>query len=213
MLSMIHVVEIASVILSLVLLWSGLKRADFTSFVKTLLTISELAGLGLTVRALGWWGLVVFAVVNAVAVVVWSVILAARVESKLVYAGIQTGNSKEEMQALAKRLGARPELKPLGPVERAELIRLLAERNRSIAEIELMAAPIAQLKAIHDVELAWLVDRFDQILRLAGEPVDKADEVAATIHATATNAAATFRDIVDALVTFYGGDAPTEQAA
>jgi hypothetical protein len=69
------------------------------------------------------------------------------------------------------------------------------------------------LKTIHDVPLGWLVAGFDSILRGAGEPASKASEAAATLHGTAVNAAATFREIVDAFVTFYTGEASEDIAA
>jgi hypothetical protein len=62
------------------------------------------------------------------------------------------------MKQLANRLGRAKELKILGPLERAELIRLLADRNRKPAEIEQMAVPIGMLKAIHGAPLPWLVE-------------------------------------------------------
>ena len=197
-----RLIGISSLTLSLILLWSGRKKTEFTSFVTTLLTVTELAGLAFAVIALGWLGLAVFGAVNVIALLVWSVILASRVEAKLVYAGIQTGNSKESIQALADRIGDLPELASVAPTERAELIRLLAERGRSIPEIEAMAGPIGKLEVIHGGDLTWLVEQFDQILRLAGEPASEAEEAAATIHSTTTNSAATFKEIVDALVTF-----------
>jgi hypothetical protein len=128
-------------VVSLLLLWSRTKRLEFGSFLTTVLSLLELLGLGVAVFSLGWWGLVALGSVNVMAVLVWSVVLASRVETKLVYAGIQAGESKEEMKGLADRLAKQKELKVFGPVERAELIRLLAERNRSVPEIEEMAAP------------------------------------------------------------------------
>jgi hypothetical protein len=206
-------VGILSLALSLALLWSGRKKTEFGTFVATLLTISELAGIGLAVWALGWWGFAVLAAINGTAIVVWSVILAARVQSKLVYASIQSGETQDAMKALAVHLGTRPELKALGPLDRADLISLLAERGRSTAEIELMGVPIAKLMAIHDVDLKWLVERFDQILRLSGEPTENADEAAEIIHATSTKSPMTFREAVDAFVAVYEDDVPAEQAS
>ena len=132
--------------------------------------------------------------------------LAAKVEAKLVYAAIQAGVSKDDMKQLAARLGSTKELKVLGPVERAELIRLLADRNRKPAEIEQMAAPIGMLKTIHSVPLPWLVESFDRLLRLTNEPADKSAEQADVLHATGQNAAASFEEIVDSLLLFYDGE-------
>lgn len=206
-------VGIAALIVSLALLWSGRKRVEFSSFLTTVLSVLELLGLGIAVVSLGWWGLVVLGAVNVLAVLIWSVVLASRVETKLVYAGIQVGESKETMKALAKRLAGQEGLQAIGPEQRAELISLLADRNRSILEIEEMASPIGMLKSIHKVPLDWLAKSFDTILRGAGEPATKAEQSAEIIHGTAINAAASFTEIVDAFVTFYTEDAPEPQPA
>lgn len=119
---MSQLVGIGALIASLALLWSGRKRVEFSSFLTTVLSVLELLGLGIAVFSLGWWGAVVLASVNVLAVLIWSVVLASRVETKLVYAGIQASESKETMKGLAQRLAGQKELKVLGPVQRAELI-------------------------------------------------------------------------------------------
>jgi hypothetical protein len=205
---------IATLIASLALLWTGRRRLGFGSLTATVLTFLELLGLGLAVASLGWWGFVILGIVNVIAGLVWSVILAARVESKLTYAAIQAGVPTEAMKELAKHLGKRSQLKVLGPQQQAELIRLLAERNRSPDEIEDMAIPIGTLKAIHDASLPWLVESFDRLLRLANEPASKSMEIADTIQGTTQNAVGTFKEIVDAFVIFYSGEAvPDAQKA
>jgi hypothetical protein len=73
----------------------------------TVLSVLELLGLGIAVFSLGWWGVLVLASVNVLAVLIWSVVLASRVETKLVYAGIQANESKETMKGLAQRLRPR----------------------------------------------------------------------------------------------------------
>jgi hypothetical protein len=195
-----------TVIVSLVLLWSRVRRLEFNSLAASALTALELLGVGLAVVSLGWWGVAALGLVHLLAVLVWSVILAARVESNLVYAATRVGESSQTIKALAKRLGQRRELRALGPTERALLISLLADRARNPAEIEDIAVPVAMLQTIHGVALPWLVERFDRLLRLSGEPAGKAMEVADTLEATAHAAAATFTEIVDAFVTFYSGE-------
>jgi hypothetical protein len=204
---------IATLVASLALLWSGRRRLEFGSLPATVLTFLELLGLGLAVVSLGWWGVAAVGVVNIVAGLVWSVILAARVESRLVYAAIQAGESRETMKALAARLAQRKELKVLGPVERADLVQLLADRARTPGEIEEMAVPIGMLKTIHGSPLPWLVESFDRLLRLTNEPASKAAEAADIIHATAQNSVCTFKEIVDAFMTFYSDESVPEQAA
>jgi hypothetical protein len=206
-----RVVGIAVLVVSLVLLWTHVRHLEFGSFLATVLSFLEILALGVAVYSLGWSGLAVFGIVNVIAVLVWSVILASRVETKLVYAGIQANESKEAMQELAGRLAKQKELKVLGPVERAELVRLLADRNRNIVEIEDMAAPIGMLKTIHEAPLDWLVERFDGILRGADEPASKANETASIIHNTAVNAAASFKEIMDGFSTFYTGEPPPSE--
>jgi hypothetical protein len=206
-----QIVGIAVLVVALALLWTRVRHLEFGSFLATVLSLLELLALGIAVYSLGWSGLAVLGVVNVIAVLVWSVVLASRVEAKLVYASIQTGESKDAMTKLAARLAKQKELKVLGPVERAELVRLLADRNRSITEIEDMAAPIGMLKTIHDAPLGWLVARFDSILRGAGEPASKASETAEVIHGTAVNAATSFKEIMDAFSTFYTGDPPPSE--
>ena len=206
-------VSIATLVASLVLLLSGRRRLEFGSFPATALTFLELLGLALAVVSLGWWGLGAVGIVNIIAVLVWSAVLAAKVESKLVYAAIQAGVSKSDMKQLAARLGHAKELKGLGPVERAELIRLLADRNRKPGEIEQMAGPIGMLETIHSAPLPWLVESFDRLLRLTNEPPDKSTELADILQGTAQNAAASFKEIVDSFLLFYGGeDALPDQA-
>lgn len=94
----------------------------------------------------------------------------------------------------------------LGPIERAELIRLLADRNRKPVKIEQMAVPIGMLKTIQSAPLPWLVERFDRLVRLTNELPAKSAEVADTLHATGQNAAASFEEIVDSFVLFYSGE-------
>jgi hypothetical protein len=206
-------VGLAVLAVSLALLWARVRHLEFGSFLATVVSLLELLALGIAVFSLGWPGLAVLGIVNVIAVLVWSVVLASRVETKLVYAGIQADESKETMKQLANRLAKQKELKVLGPVQRAELVRLLADRNRTIVEIEDMAAPIGMLKTIHDAPLDWLTERFDSILRGAGEPASKASETASIIHGTAVNAAASFKEIVDAFSTFYTGDPPPSEEA
>ncbi len=47
---------------------------------------------------------------------------------------------------------------------------------------------------------------FDRLLRLTDEPASKAPEAAAMIHTTVQNAVGSFKEILDAFVTFYSGE-------
>jgi hypothetical protein len=204
---------ITTLVLSLVLLWTGLKHLRFSSLVGAVLSAVELLGLALSMISLGWWGLVALAFSNALAIMVWSVVLAARVERRLVYASLQADVSKHDMKMLFKWLGKQDAVRPIRPVERAELIRLLSERNRSVAEIRQMALPIAMLHVVHDTPLPLLVERCDRILRLAGEPAAEAMHFADVLTAGTQNSAVTLTEMLDALLAFYAGDADDEKAA
>jgi hypothetical protein len=200
-----RVLGICTLIALLAALWSGRKRLEFNSFATTLLSLLELVSTAALVISLGLWGLAILAAVNVLAILAWSVVLALRVEKKLLPAATEAGESIAAMKRLSKRLNERQDLKTLGPIEKADLIKLLAERGRSTSEIEDMVGPIAGLKLLHDPPLDWLADRFDRILRLTDEPASEATQAAATISATAQSAAVSFTDIVEAFVTFYEG--------
>lgn len=198
------VVSIATLVTVLAALWSGIRRFEFGSIANTAMSVTELLGIGLSVGELGWLGLGLFVVTNVLAMLIWSVVLASRKQTKLTYASTLSGDSQQAMSDLAERMGSRSELRNYGPIAIADLIVLLADRNRGAEQIESMAAPIAMLKTIHDVPFDWLVDHFDQIMRLSGEtdPMN----VAEIIHNTTTNSPMSFREALDAFVIVYGGD-------
>src|SRR5688572_14205308 len=102
----------------------------------------------------------------------------------------------------------------MGRIEVAELISLLAQRARTPSEIEEMALPVALLWVVHRPDLGCLVERFDTLLRLYGEPASESMRVADTLSAGTKASAATFTEMLDALVAAAGGFPPgTEQAA
>ena len=201
------VVSIAALLTSLTLLWGGIRRLEFGSLGGTVLSILEFLGIAVSVVSLGWAGLGMFVGANLIAILVWSVVLASRQQTKLTYASTLCGESRDSLYGLARRLRSRRELGNYGPIVIADLIVRLADRNRRLDEIESMAVPIAMLKTIHDVPLDWLVDRFDQIMRLSGEtdPMKVAD----IVHNTTTHSPMSFREAIDALVIVYGGDTTT----
>lgn len=63
-----------------------------------------------------------------------------------------------------------------------------------------MAPAVAALWAIEKPPLDWLVESFDRLLRLYNESPEDSYRVAATIEASSSSAAGTFREIVDALI-------------
>jgi hypothetical protein len=205
------VVSIVALLASLAVLWAGVRRLEFGSFTRTVLFMLELLGIAVSVINLGWVGLGLFVGANVIAVLVWSVVLASRQQTKLTYASTLCGESRDAMYALARRLRSRQELRNYRPIAIADLIVRLADRYRTTNEIESMVVPIAMLKTIHDVPLDWLVDRFDQIMRFSGEtdPI----KVAEIVHNTTTHSPMSFREPLDALVAVYGGDITTVATA
>ena len=124
-----------------------------------------------------------------------------RQETILIEVANRTGASKEEVNATHRTLGQEERLKWVGPIARVEWMRELAYRNRSLDEIERIAPTVGALALVYDQpEPGWLISKFDQILRLYGEPASRADEVAATLHASVDASAATFPEMVEALI-------------
>lgn len=196
------------IVITLVLLWTGIRRIEISSFRKSVLSILEVAVLIASTFLLGWLGWLIFAVVNLVAVLAWSVYLAAQKETHLIYASTQGGTSKDEMYRLHKRLwDGHKAFRILGPIETALLVSLLAQRARSPEEIEAMATPIAMLWVTHSPDLGWLVNRFDSLLRLYGEPASASMRLADTLSAATKESAATFEEIVEAMKTAVTPDA------
>lgn len=201
------IISIVTLVVVLALLWSGIRKLEFGSLASTSMSVLELLGIGLSVIGLGWLGLGLFASANGVAILSWCVILASRQQTKLTYAATLSGEPRETMYDLARRLRRRQELRSYGPLAIADLIVLLADRNRTVEEIDAMSVPIGMLKTIHSVPFDWLVDRFDQIMQISGEadPMKVAD----IVHNTTTDSPMSFREALDAFVAVYGGDITT----
>jgi hypothetical protein len=211
MTALVAIVSLATLVVVLAVLWSGIRQLEFGSLASTAMSVLELFGIVLSVAGLGWLGLGVFGCTNVVAILIWCVILASRKQTRLTYASTLSGEPREAIYELAERLRKRQELRNYGPIAIADLIVLLADRNRAVEEIESMSVPIGMLKTIHDVPFDWLVDRFDQIMRFSGEtdPVKVAD----IVHNTTTNSPMSFREALDAFVAVYGGDTTTIASA
>lgn len=196
------------IVIGLVLLWTGIRRIEISSFRKSVLSLLEVAALIAGTFLLGWLGWLIFAVVNLVGLLVWSLYLAAQKQTHLIYASTQSGTSKDEMYRLHKRLwNGDKAFRILGPIETARLVSLLAQRARSPEEIEEMALPIAMLSVTHSSDLDWLVNGFDSILRLHGEPATASMRLADTLSAGTKESAATFEEMVEAMRTAVTPDA------
>lgn len=195
-------------VLGLVLLWTGRRRFEFNSFQATLLSLLELAGLVISIIALGWLGVGILLGVNVVAALVWSGILAAKKQSILVDASVQSADmSFEEADEIWDWMGRQKAFAVMRPLERGELIRALAEQARSAQEIRPMAVAIAQLSVIFDCEAVWLTPRFDQVLRLYGKSATDSEEVADTFVTATKNSASTFEEMLTAMIVAGGGSA------
>ncbi|HMI80822.1 MAG TPA: hypothetical protein VK480_03455 [Solirubrobacterales bacterium] len=202
---------IGAFLASLALLFSSREKLKFNSFTSALISIFEIVGLAFTLVSLKWVGLFLLAAVNVVAFLAWGFAQGVRIEKKLTYASLKTESSASDLEDVAGWVRTQPQMKGLRPVVVAELIKLLAERGRSIDEIKAMVVPIGLLQLTHEPDSEWLVDRFDRLLRRADEPASKAMQVADIITNSWQRSASTFEDIIEALVAFYDG--PMEEAA
>lgn len=205
------VISAAVVVLGLSLLWSGRQRFAFNSFQATLLSILEVVGFVISAVALGWLGIGILLGVNLIAALVWSVILAAKKQSILTDASVQSADmSVEEAEEIWQWMRKQKAFAVLPPLERGELIRALAEQARSPSEIRSMAVAIAQLSVVFDYDAIKLAPRFDQMLRLYGKTASDSEEVADTLVAGTKHAAMSFDEMLVA-ATIVGGSSTDEQ--
>lgn len=192
--------------LGLTLLWTGRQRFEFSSFQATLLSILEIVGVIISVVALGWLGIGILLAVNVVAVLVWSGVLAARKQAILVDASVQSADmSVEEADDIWMWMSKEKAFAVMRPLERGELIRALAEQARSPSEIRPMAIAIAQLSVIFDYDAIKLAPQFDQVLRLYGKSAVDSEEVADTFTTATKRSAASFEDMLVAMIVAGGG--------
>jgi hypothetical protein len=158
------------------------------------------------VAGLGWIGIGLFVLVSVSATVTWSVTLAARNQSVLVGAAVQsTSMSRNDAEALWKWMKRESAFGVLPPIERSKLIRALAGQARDPDEIRPMAIAVAQLSRIFDCDAVWLAPRFDQLLRLYGKDAADSEEVADTLTTATKNSATTFKDMLEAMIIAGGG--------
>jgi hypothetical protein len=194
--------EAVTLVVAIALWWLGIRKIALGTPLKSVLSALELGLLIASVVALRWAGLAIFVAANVVGLLLYSTRLAMRQETILVEVANRTGSSKEEVEASHRKLGQQEHLKWVGPIERAEWMREIAYRGRSLDEIECIAPPIGALSLIYDQpDPKWLIAKFDQILRLYNEPASRAEKVAETLHASVNNSAATFPEMVEALIT------------
>ncbi len=196
----VPLVEILALAVGAVLLVTGLKRIEITGFWKSVLSLTDLALLVVGAVLLGWLGALVVVVVNLIAVVVSSIRLAIRKQSILTYAAIQADVDRNEMEELHDELRTQKAFKAIGPIDTAELISTLSQLARSPAEMRLMAPPIAMLYVVHEPDLLKFASDFDQLMRLYGKSAGDAMALADQLTVGTRMAAATFDEMVDALI-------------
>jgi hypothetical protein len=196
----------AALAVGLVLLWTRRQRYEFNSFQATLLSILEIVSVFVSMVALGWLGVVILLGINIVAALIWSVILAVKNEAILVDASVQSADmSVEEAGEILDWMKKEKAFAVIRPLQRGELIRALAEQARSPHEIRPMAVAVAQLSVIFDHDVLWLAPRFDQLLRLYDKSASDSEEVADLLVTSTKRSAATFEDMLIAMIVAAGG--------
>lgn len=196
--------------LGLVLLWTGRRRFEFNSFQATLLSILEFASFVISVIALGWLGIAILVGVNIVAMVAWSAILAGKKQALLVDASVQSVDmTPEEADEIWHWMKGQKAFAILRPLDRCRLIGALAGLARGPREIRPMAKAIALLAVVFDCDPIRLAPRFDQVLRLYGKAASDSEEVADTFVTATKNSAATFEDMLTAMI--VAGDGSVEE--
>jgi len=93
-----------SIVVGLALFYTGLRRIELSNVAKSIVWFLDLAVLIAGIVLLGPLGAVVFAVGTVIAVLGWSIYLAAQKQTHLIYASTQAEAKKEEMYALHRRL-------------------------------------------------------------------------------------------------------------
>jgi len=195
--------EALGLLLSIIILWAGLRKPEPGKYFKFTLWALETLVLVVSVWRLKLLGGILFLGANLAAFLVSSVRLAMRHEDILISAAINADVPKETMVQLATRLKSAKETRYLGPIGRAELIRLLAERARTPDEIEVMARPLAMLHAVHKMPMPLLVEKIDRLLRRAQMTASETMKVADTLTGGTQEAAATFEEMLDAMLELY----------
>lgn len=190
----------------LVLLWTRRQRYEFNSFQATLLSILEIVSVFVSMIALGWLGVVILVGINIVAGLIWSAILAVKKQAILVDASVQSADmSVEEADEIWEWMRREGAFAVIRPLQRGELIRVLAEQARSQQEIRPMAVAVAQLSVIFDHDVLWLAPRFDQLLRLYDKSASDSEEVADLFVTSTKRSAASFEDMLIAMIVAAGG--------
>lgn len=204
----------AALIVGLTLLWTWRRPLEVSSFQATLLSVIDVAGFIIAVAALGLLGVVIAIAVSIVAVIAWSIVLAIKKQSILIGAAVQGNDvSREDAEEIWQWMGREKSFAALSPLTRAELIRALAAKARKPEEIRAMSVPIAQLGLVFNCDTNWLAPRFDQLLRLYGHDAGEAMGVAETLTGSTQLAAASFEEMIEAMLTAGGAGPEVEPSS
>jgi hypothetical protein len=126
-----------------------------------------------------------------------SVVLASLRDQELEKAATALEEPIDSLTALADRLDSANALVSITPTQRAQVIRILAQRERSIADIELMAGEIGVLAVLEGVDPRWLADRFDAVMSAWGHPAEESNVRAAELHELASRTTVSLADVID----------------
>lgn len=194
-------IGVTGIVVSSAVLLIGIRKPDVSTAVKSILSVLELAVLIVSVVLYGWLGFGVFLAAIFIGLMAWSFRLYIQKESLLTSAAVESNSTKEEMEELFDRARLNHEsLRVIGPIGTAKLIKYLAQRARSIPEMEQMVDPIAKLHLVFEANVEPLVEKFDRALRLYGSPASDSMRLADTLTASTQAAAATFEEMLDALI-------------
>lgn len=193
--------QVAGVVLSLLLLWLGLKKVELKSPAKVVLAVADAGLLVAGVVSLGWLGLIIVIVANVAGFLGWGVRLALERDHLQTAATIRSGESREAIRSLQDRLQPQKAFSTFDPIELATLIRTLADCGRSAEEIEVVAPAVAMLSVAHGQDAVQLAPDFDRVLRLYGEPTSNAMAVADTLTASTLASACSFSEMLAACIT------------
>lgn len=137
--------------------------------------------------------------------IVRSIALADRVQTAVSAAAASLDATEAEVRDLLDRLNLLSELSTVSGVSRAEVIRVLAERGRSITEIEAIAPELGRFATMHAADFVSIAEEFDSLLRLAGLSATEAPRIAGELHAMSAVTGLPLYDTIETFVTLLGG--------
>lgn len=200
-------VAILTLLVIVVFTLTGARKWETNKPVSVGLLVFDLISAGLTIYLLGWLlggGLLILTVLlTFVGTGMWKAI---KHDDLLTAAAVANCSNRADMKALADRIGRRPEKarKVFAPLRTAETIFLLAERGRSIPEIEAIVPQIISLwtLSMYQRDAEWslkeLVDAFDQGLRSENLPARHSGVLADRLAVRAQRSPLTLRQLLEA---------------